>query len=52
MRGRDGWGGWWLDGVDGEVVSGMDGWEVVDEWVGVRTCGSGMDGVRMDDRAG
>ena len=31
LVGRDGWGGWWLDGVDGELMSGMEGWEVVEE---------------------
>ena len=35
MGGRYGRGGWWLDGVDGEVVSAMEGWVVMDEWVGM-----------------
>ena len=39
-----------MDGVDGEVVSAMDGLEVVDEWVDMMAWGRGMDGVRMDDK--
>ena len=39
-----------LDEVDGEVLSVMEGWEVVDEWVGGMGCGREMDGVRMDDK--
>ena len=39
MGGSDGWGGWWLDGLDAEVVSALEGWEVVDEWDGVMGCG-------------
>ena len=39
MSASDGRGGWWLDGVDGEVVSATEGREVVDEWVGMMGCG-------------
>ena len=52
MGGSDGRGGWWLGAVDGEVVSAMEGWEVVNECVGMMACGRRMDGVRMDDKRG
>ena len=39
MGWRDGRGGWWLDAVDGEVVSAMEGREVVDECVEMMGCG-------------
>ena len=38
MGGSDGWVGWWLDGVDGEVVCAMEAWVVVDECVGMMAC--------------
>ena len=38
--------------MDVEVVSVMEGWEVVDEWVGMMGCGREMDGGRMDDNGG
>ena len=41
-----------MDGVDGEVVSAMEGWELAEEWDGVMGRGEGMDGVRMDDNGG
>ena len=43
-------GGWMM--VDEEVVGEREGWEVVDEWVGMMGCGREMDGVRIDDKEG
>ena len=52
MGGSDGWGGWWLDGVDSEVVSAMEGWAVDDDWVWTMGCERWMDDVRIDDKGG
>ena len=38
--------------MDGKVVSAMEGWEVLDELVGMLSCGRGMVEVWMDDKGG
>ena len=38
VEGMDGVDGGWMM-VDVEVVSAMEGWEVVDEWAGMMGCG-------------